>query len=86
MKLTAKLQKAWLLFMSVSRRGIICATGGAGDVLNSPTGALAGAVPSRPGKTDVPDLADSKPSFGDKQKPLYHTPLKWRKLVGKPQV
>lgn len=37
-------------------------------------------------KSEVPDLADSKPSFGDKQKPLYHTPLKWRKLVGKPQV
>lgn len=37
-------------------------------------------------KSEIPDLANSKPSFGDKQKPLYHTPLKWRKLVGKPQV
>lgn len=37
-------------------------------------------------KVEVHDLVDSKPSFGDKQKPLYHMPLKWRKLVGKPQV
>lgn len=28
---------------------------------------------------------DWKPSFGDKQKPLYHMPLIWRQHVGKPQ-
>ena len=31
-------------------------------------------------------VVDSKTSFGDKQKPLSHMPLKWRKHVGKPQV
>lgn len=39
-----------------------------------------------PGKSETPDLTESKPSFGDKQKPLYHMPLKWRKVIGKPQV
>ncbi|CAN0238893.1 unnamed protein product, partial [Ectocarpus sp. 12 AP-2014] len=37
------------------------------------------------GKNERPDLTESKPSFGDKQKPLYHMPLKWRKVIGKPQ-
>lgn len=38
------------------------------------------------GKSEPPELTESKPSFGDKQKPLYHMPLKWRKVIGKPQV
>lgn len=39
------------------------------------------------GKSEVvPEFVDSKTSFGDKQKPLYQMPLKWRKLTGKPQV
>ncbi|CAB1101565.1 unnamed protein product [Ectocarpus sp. CCAP 1310/34] len=37
-------------------------------------------------RNEPPDLTESKPSFGDKQKPLYHMPLKWRKVIGKPQV
>ncbi|CAM9219645.1 unnamed protein product [Ectocarpus fasciculatus] len=37
------------------------------------------------GKSEPPELTESKPSFGDKQKPLYHMPLKWRKVIGKPQ-
>lgn len=28
---------------------------------------------------------DWKPTFGDKQKPLYHMPLMWRQHVKKPQ-
>lgn len=49
--------------------------------------ATAGAAPTAgAGKSEVAEFVDSKTSFGDKQKPLYHMPLKWRKLVGKPQV
>eukprot|EP00752_Nemacystus_decipiens_P004848 g4411.t1 len=48
--------------------------------------ASAGAVATaEAGKSEVAEFVDSKTSFGDKQKPLYHMPLKWRKLVGKPQ-
>ena len=47
----------------------------------------AGALPTAgAGKSEAAEFVDSKTSFGDKQKPLYHMPLKWRKLVGKPQV
>ncbi|CAB1105776.1 unnamed protein product [Ectocarpus sp. CCAP 1310/34] len=38
------------------------------------------------GKNEPPDLTESKPGFGYKQKPLYHMPLKWRKVIGKPQL
>lgn len=38
------------------------------------------------GKSETAVMADPKPNFGDKQKPLFSVPLKWRKLVGKPQV
>lgn len=38
------------------------------------------------GKSEAAVMADPKPNFGDKQKPLFSVPLKWRKLVGKPQV
>eukprot|EP00903_Cladosiphon_okamuranus_P017705 g16304.t1 len=37
------------------------------------------------GKSEVVEFVESKTNFGDKQKPLYHMPLKWRTLVGKPQ-
>lgn len=37
-------------------------------------------------KANVAVIADPKPNFGDKQKPLYLIPLKWRKLTGKPKV
>lgn len=38
------------------------------------------------GTGEVAAIVDSKPNFGDKQKPLYLMPLKWRKLIGKPKV
>lgn len=38
------------------------------------------------GKSEAAGMADPKPNFGDKQKPLFSVPLKWRKLIGKPQV
>ena len=58
--------------------------------LAAPAAAMAAAPGGAPavgaGKSEITEFVDSKTSFGDKQKPLYHMPLKWRKLVGKPQV